>query len=375
MFSRIQQARSRKEDQENRFGSIPMRNAPVFAGSRIISLPRPDGQWAHLVVDARSLPQRVMSDLLIRQLGAGWLEKQVTAGPLSPDKGHPLMQWYLAGKDWLARCEENLAQEPPPLSGPAQAWFLLAYDVWVLAQYRMLYPWAEPKSARGMLHPIIARIKIAKEFQGARYELTSYALFLRGGFLARPLEQTTGKQGLRVEFLARQRQTGEQVAVEAKGRQRPGVLGFTTRGYTKEVDPEPKIRARLQDALAKRPGMPYVVCMEVNLPPASDRAEGDRKLASARREVDELMREFTMNDEKPPVNLIVLTNYPDHYGRSDAPAPAGYQDIIDVPNPEFPFRSGDTTERVSKALGMYGNMPFSWEEFELLPAGPKHPIS
>jgi len=72
------------------------------------------------------------------------------------------------------------------------------------------------------------------------------------------LDEETDTRGKHVEFFARHRTTGEQVAVEAKRRHRPGVLGYPRAGYKADSDPEPHITGLLRTALAQRRPMPYM---------------------------------------------------------------------------------------------------------------------
>jgi hypothetical protein len=130
---------------------------------------------------------------------------------------------------------------------------LLAYDLYVL------------KDNLSLQDDIIRRIKISDQFQGARHELFATATCIRAGYA---IEFENEKDGTRkhAEFIATHKQTGQKIAVEAKSKHRPGVLGFLG---NKESEQAIKlgVTSLINKAIAKNPEIPLVIFVDTNLPP------------------------------------------------------------------------------------------------------------
>jgi hypothetical protein len=295
--------------------------------------------------DTRFAPINFASQLLVELLGKVWFGGQLLAAERS-STAHPVISWYEGMRAWQDSHADEAGRVTGIPSGPAKAWYLLAYDAWVLEHHFLL-------------KPLLGRLRDQKAFQGARYELTTYALFIRGGFTPER-DPETDNSSKHVEFIAQHRTSGDRVAVEAKSRHRPGVLGQPGAAAS---DPEPTITGRLRDALTQRRPMPYVICIELNLPPAEDAQQAQKKLDAAHAEVELVSQEYTQNGEKFPATLVVITNYPDHYGDPSQPAPDHYQCVVKVREPEHPFSHPETQGQIVKALNAYGNLPRSWEDF------------
>jgi hypothetical protein len=322
-----------------RLGEIQLPNTMEFAGQRMV------GVGGNLYgVDPKLAPLNFMGRLLVQTLGEAWCAETFrrTALPL-----HPIAVWYPVLMEWQDRQVDAQGMLKVKLSGPVMAWFMLAYDVWVLSHHQLLMP-------------LMARLRDPHQFQGARLELTTYALFVRAGFTLHPEnEKDTLKDHF--EFTATHEASVEQVAVESKSRHRPGVLSFGA-GAKARQNPSPGIRRTLRNALKKSHDMPYVVCIDLNLAP-SDAATGDKNLESATKEIEGLMRSYHTRGVKFPATRVILTNYPHHYGSSDV-LDAIDNCVIQVAEPAHPFVSIDSYKRIVKALDAYGNLPRSWEDFD-----------
>jgi hypothetical protein len=185
---------------------------------------------------------------------------------------------------------------------------------------------------------------------------------VRAGFKLNAKDTTDGN-GKNVEFTATHEKLGERVAVEAKSKHRPGVLGFTTKGHVITDNPNPNIRGVVRRALAQRRKMPYVICVDLNMPPADAIKTRDRT-ESACKEIELIATEYKNNDEPFPATQIVLTNYPHHYGDVLGRDPPTDYVGVGVTNPAYPFAHPDTHKLIRQALDQYGNLPQSWDDFD-----------
>jgi hypothetical protein len=326
-------------------GETQLPNSIEFAGRRMVGV-----GGAIIAVDPKFAPLNFISELLVKTLGEPWFAEHLRAAENSATLAHPIVTWYRATMEWQNRHAGADGKVVGVLSGPARAWFLLGYDVWVLTHH-------------SLLRPLLGRLRDARGFQGARYELTTYALFLRGGFTPER-DDESDISSKHVEFIAQHRKTNERVAVEAKSRHRPGVLGFPTAGYTAIADPDPGITDKLRDALAQRRSMPYVICIEMNLPPAADKQAAENKFVLARAEIEAVSLEYSQNGERFPATLVVVTNYSHHYGDPNAEDPRWYQAVIQISEPEHPFTHAETLGHIVDALNAYGNLPKAWSDFD-----------
>jgi hypothetical protein len=153
--------------------------------------------------------------------------------------------------------------------------------------------------------------------------------------------------------------------VEAKSRHRPSVLWRSTAGFDMAAVPEPDVTDRLRSALTQRRPMPFVVCIELNLPPAAHEEEapaearrrarrGRSRLAGVHGERREVSGNIGRGDQ-----LLASRGDPSE------PDPRGwYQSFIAVRDPEHPFNRPETQQQILDALAAYGNLPNGWEDFD-----------
>ncbi len=185
-----------------------------------------------------------LSDLL----GAQWGAKQV-ALPLSQQ--HPVVQW----RTIFATIQQSQARDKDGFfnatSGAATAWFRLAYDLYLVEHNSELQK------------KLLRRIRDVNGFQGARFEAAVAAMMLAAGYDLEYANETG--PGKHPEFFATNRHTGPRLAVEAKSRHRPGILGYP--GQRAAVDPTSfDIDRLLRDALAKDTTDPLLIFIELNTP-------------------------------------------------------------------------------------------------------------
>jgi hypothetical protein len=219
---------------------------------------------------------------------------------------------------------------------------MLAYDLYILKHHASLQ------------RDVLRRLKQAEGFQGARYELFVAATLLRAGF---DLDFKNERDNTRKhpEFVATHRLTGEKIAVEAKSRHRRGVLGFPGKR-----EPDDRLRADISGLLTKALGkvknQPFLIFIDLNLPPSS----GNLFDKSWFKEVVGLVEaQDEENPEGHPYNMLLFSNIPHHYGleeRSDPP-----RDFLAVVSlkPRTPF-SQSLLEEIDVAARQYGRVPNSF---------------
>ena len=325
---------------EKTYGRTNLVNTVELAGSRMVAV-----GGAIYAVDPKMQPLNFMAQLLVVTLGKEWFAKALESTP-----NHPIISFYRDAMAWQDRHADPVTNRVTGRpSGPVSAWFLLAYDVWVLQHNQLLVP-------------LLDRLRDPDQFQGARYELTVFAIFVRAGFKI-DANDTTDGNGRHVEFTASHMGLGERVAVEAKSKHRPGILGFASAGHSR-AEQKTNISGLLRTALAQARRMPYVICVETNLAPSLDEAVTQRRWDAAHEEIELIESEYRSNNEPFPANLVVVTNYPHHYGGPlDTDTPTDYV-VIGVRRPAFPFLNPETTAEIGAALDQYGNLPLEWSDLD-----------
>ena len=185
-------------------------------------------------------------------LGQEWGQRQVKL-PLVQQ--HPAVQWRTInaldhygtppGEDGLYKSD----------TGSANAWFRMAYDFYLVEHN------AELQSK------LLRRIRDADKFQGARFEAAVAAMMLASGYeLQYCNEKGPGKHP---EFIATHKTTGHVLAVEAKSRHRPGIMGFQ-KGAVAVPSASYDIDGLLREAVSKDTKEPLLVFIELNTPTAAD---------------------------------------------------------------------------------------------------------
>jgi hypothetical protein len=178
-------------------------------GSRIYFRPEQETKQEFFV--------HVMAHTVTETLGDDWKRKQ---DALPEDKRHPLALWTDAwdamrrdhGATAPDRKDEGGGQYSSEATGDALALLTTAYDVYTLRH----------AGAIDAGDPIIKRLGQRDQFQGARYELAVAAIFVRAGYRIEWLIDVTRRLP---EFIARRQGSVVEIAVEAKSRPRPGLLG------------------------------------------------------------------------------------------------------------------------------------------------------
>lgn len=180
-------------------------------------------------------------------LTRAWGESQVA---LPCEEQHPIVQWrtiWTTAQQAQTRNSEGLYTAD---SGAAVAWYRLAYDLYLLEHNAHLQK------------RLLKRLRQPSQFQGARFEAAVAAVMLAAGYdLNFADDKLPGKHP---EFVAVSKEGLRQLAVEAKSRHRPGILGFAGRS-TEELDTF-DIPGLLRSALEKDTSDPLLVFIELNSP-------------------------------------------------------------------------------------------------------------
>jgi hypothetical protein len=210
-----------------------------------------------LVQSAAETEHQFWLRVLRMTLGERWHNRQMA---LPESKRHVVLRWL---DHWDAlRRGEVAGIEPEQISetrfsaqatGDLLALFSLAYDVYTL------------RHALALPDVLMERIRLPDQFQGARYELAIAAVFSRAGY---EVEWLTARDRKLPEFIATHQMTKTEIAVEAKSRHRPGVLGRA--GTQPELDVlKVDVVGLLRKATQKETdGRPFVICIDLNLPHA-----------------------------------------------------------------------------------------------------------
>jgi len=250
------------------------------------------------------------------------------------------------------RDDQDLHQETENLrsflpTGHMQSLMSLAFDVWLLTHKGFM--------PDDWLH----RLRNREEYQGVRYEIAVASIFVRLGCRLEFFDDKGIKpKPQRPEFIAVHEDTGNRVAVEAKSRQRPGVI---------HAKGEPNLRkAMLGDvtklfnkALKKQTDeLPYLIFIDVNAP-----TEANQKTLETRwfADIKKLMEAQGENTPENPQSYtaLVVTNYSPHY-EGDKVTPVGGNCIVAgqyVDHPLADGLDGVFLGMLQTAINGYGYVP------------------
>ncbi|HEM7803750.1 TPA: SEC-C domain-containing protein [Burkholderia cenocepacia] len=218
-------------------------------------------------------------------LGAEWGNAEL-AKPL--DERHPIARWY----HYVCLLQQATIKEvgkvhSAPMTGAAEAWFQLAYDLYSLEHNAELQK------------KLINRIKHPEMFQGARYETFVAATMIRAGFDIE-FEDEDDRESSHVEFTATCRKSGRKYSVEAKRRNVEAGGGSFRLGRL------------LQRALRKTAKHPRIVFIGIDFIDAQEETnQGDMPKLLAKALSD--LRGFegrSCNGQPLPPAYIFVTNRP-----------------------------------------------------------------
>ena len=329
---------SRSRQRVRRYGRVkPIIAASDAQGRRFVAVGNRiyEGTW-HTFPD-------FLRDCIWYVIGKEWFEAEVRM-PVADQ--HPIMRWWLLYHEFAKKQvtnEEGLIDSVP--NGVTKAFYQLAHDLYTLAHHQSLKP------------DVLRRLLTKDGFQGARYEIFVAATMIRAGFSLH-FEDETDRRRRHVEFVAQHNDSGEKIAVEAKSRHRPGVLGVP--GPRDVID---SIRLRLgrliNSAISKGHTHPLVVFVDMNLPAAvvEERLSGDdvQDLISTLKQVKE-------DDGRDLFNMILYTNHPFHYDEGDDPYDPDHLSLAFTKRPKYELGKPQLLEIIIRATKQFGNIPNEFPE-------------
>ncbi len=206
---------------------------------------------------------------------------------------------------------------------------------------------------------LYGRLKSRVNFQGARYEIGVAAFFARQDFKIEFIKRESEKHW---EFNATHKLRNEEVAVEAKSRHRPGVIHQS--GEKLEFnDIKVGIARLLNEALTQKPdGLPFVIFIDLNLPPTPEKIIPEKKWWDDLRKAIDLQKVPTEADPDD-FNMLFLTNFSYHYvGKAIVDTNAFNTDVCTVipKYSKIPFRDNNTAAILDKEVSTYGYIPPDW---------------
>lgn len=289
-------------------------------------------------------PVDFLFDYIAKVLGRDWGKSEL-AKPF-PER-HVVLQWYDHLQQFKKRHtagHDGLKQAAP--DGPTRAYLALAYDLYIAGDSLVLQ------------QRLVQRLKHKDQFQGARYELGVAATMIRAGFELKLVDETdvTIKHP---EFIATHKRTDEAFAVEAKSRHRKGVLGREGEPLTREQF-RVGITDLLRKAVAKRPeNRPYIIFVDANMPPEIAANDQEVWLSEVSQSIASVGHGYSTAGvfEGGPFNLLVLTNWPDHYGAPGDSLPEGLGFTTEPLNPAVRIKDRSIIQEIERAVSQYGIIP------------------
>lgn len=287
---------------------------------------------------------KVFSDFLMDYIKTRFGREWGTAELKKPlEERHQIMKWY----DAMCRFQQKQIPDSDGIyrtipNGAMSAYMLLAYDLYIL------------KDNLSLQDDIIRRLKISDQFQGARHELFATATCIRAGYSIE-FEDEKDSTKKHTEFIATHKQTGQKIAVEAKSKHRPGILGFPG---CREAEQAIKlgVTSLINNAISKNPKIPLVIFVDTNLPPNVAKKMYDTKEPS--REFKATLDRVKKNPGGVDLfNLIVFTNHPHTYGSDTEDDPTRNTTSVFALKPKIVTQSTQCIMGLNDAACQHGNIP------------------
>ncbi len=335
VIKKSQEIRAYENQRRQQYGDVRQIIHTKFKDHDFIAV----GSELHYSKKWKTFPDFLLS-YMPKRLGGDWGNAEIKK-PF--DQRHQIMKWY----DAMCRFQQKQTLDSDGIykavpNGAMSAYTLLAYDLYVLKDNLFLQD------------DIIRRLKISDQFQGARHELFATATCIRAGY---SIEFEDEKDGTKkhTEFIATHKHTGQKIAVEAKSKHRPGVLGFPG---DKESEQTIKlgVTSLINDAIAKNPKIPLVIFVDTNLPPAvAKKVHGIQQPS----EEFKLTLDRVKNDPsgKDLFNLIVFTNHPHAYGSDSEDDPVRHTTCVFSLKPKIVPQQAQCIIDLNDAARQHGNVP------------------
>lgn len=325
--------------QPSRYGQVRPEIAFEFHGYRFVAI---GGKLIYMPANRCNFLSDVLIAYVPQLFRKEWFDQEI-AKPR--DERHPAMQWRVKGMNYMTS-QPKLPDGTYAVqfTGPLMAYMTFAYDLYVVDHNSRLD------------QRLIERLKRADQFQGARHELFAEATCLRAGFEIAH-EDESDRSTRHAEFTATHKATGVKVSVEAKSKHRAGVLG-----QPGQREPEDSLNLRfgklLNLAIAKSTPHPFVVFLDMNMP-----FQAAQRLLAPRSPIPThplihgtLDRIRAEHNGKDPINLLLITNQPQHYTKDGELAQRAHWLAQVSQVPVKPARI-DVLFAIAQAANLYGNIP------------------
>lgn len=312
------------------FGNIRLGSHVVTPWGRLISV----GGIIYKVEenDCKTFPEFI-SIHLVEALGRQWWDAE---SQKPKDQQHRLIEWCGRFCDWRDS-PEYLPENPIP-DGAVAEWLGLAFDIYAL------------KHLNCYKDQIVRRM-IDDSYPGARFELAVAATILRAGF---DIEQHDEKVFPHIEFFAVHKATGQRMAVEAKTKCRPGTLGCTKERRQKETL---RLHTKVNEALKKKPRMPFVVFVEANLPYTESLMDSKWP-----KEIVSTCKKLEAEHEPFPANMIFFINDPSHYNVDEPLRNQFWVQGMVAGRPEFPLTNPvEIYQQIDRAIKQSLYIPWDFD--------------
>jgi hypothetical protein len=329
----------RRKDQSftAQFGHIRPPISAEYQGHRFVAV---GNQLVYQPIEKAQFFTDILMTLIQNTFGRVWFETEIAK---SPYERHPVMQSRIKALTYMNKQPRTAGGVyTVQMTGPMLGYFTFAYDLFVVKDNGRL-------DAR-----LLERLKNCDQFQGARHELFAEATCLRAGFEIEHEDETDGSTR-HAEFTATHRFTGQKVSVEAKSRHRPGVLG---QPGTRQNEGEHNLRVGtlLNDAISKNAPYPLAVFLDLNLPwkTANQLLSMNPPHPLIHSTLNRMRKKYSGMD---PINLLVITNHPEHYSADEEAAPTPQVLSIQTQLPAKPVARPDALLSIHQAANLYGKIP------------------
>lgn len=238
-------------------------------------------------------PWKIFPDFLLHyvraRLGFEWGEAEKGKPEL---ERHPFVRWWeVFGAQRERHTTSADGINTMPMYGAASAVLGLAYDLYTIEHN------AEDEQATASFQRMLARLRIADQFMGARHEARAAGMLLRAGFKLAWEDEHVRQDGGHGEFVATFPETGRSFWVECKMRQ------------PEREDARFRYTHLVSEALQKATDLERLVFVELayNGAPLNEETGGWAGIA-----VNQL-RTLEQQPTSLPAALVVLTNFPEHW--------------------------------------------------------------
>jgi hypothetical protein len=303
----------------------------VVAGNKVLYQPKGKAQFF----------TDILLNFVPNTFGKEWFDAEV-AKPRGTR--HPVFEARYRAMSYMnAQPRDAHGVYKASMTGPMLGYFTFAYDLFTVQDNGRL-------NAR-----LIERLKNCDQFQGARHELFAEATCLRAGFSIEHEDETDGLTR-HTEFTATHKATSHKVSVEAKSKHRPGVLGFPG-AQQAEGEYNLNVGHLLNDAIRKNTAHPLVVFLDLNLPWLTASKLLDMHIPPHPLIHGTLNRMRKRHSGRDPINLLVVTNHPEHYSAEEeaAPSPQLLSILTQIPVKHVTWPAA--LMAIHQAANLYGSIP------------------